>query len=168
MTDINIDNLTPEGLGANYVAGEVTNARPWLADQCVLRPFTPGSTQRPNVGEYLGGWRSTGDQLTHLPAARSEALEVERRNESTIRREIYVKIELTDDQALVLFDWMSRVMHRTEFSAIVDDRAVWSALFKINGTLETQLSSIFDSSYADQLTAARQRLISELGEFGEQ
>nr|WP_239146424.1 hypothetical protein [Streptomyces sp. SID10815] len=59
-------------------------------------------------------------------------------------------------------------MHRAEFSAVVDDRAVWSALFKINGTLETQLSSIFDSSYSDQLAAARRRLISELGEFGEQ
>ncbi|MFI0807401.1 hypothetical protein [Streptomyces echinatus] len=79
-----------------------------------------------------------------------------------------MKIELTDDQALVLSDWMSRVMHRAEFSAIVDDRAVWSALLKINGTLETQLSSIFDSSYSDQLAAARRRLISDLGEFGEQ
>lgn len=79
-----------------------------------------------------------------------------------------MKIELTDDQALVLSDWMSRVMHRKEFAALIDDRAVWSALLKINGTLETQLSSIFDHSYSEQLEAARQRLIGELGEFGVQ
>ncbi|MFE2215943.1 hypothetical protein ACFW93_28865 [Streptomyces canus] len=78
-----------------------------------------------------------------------------------------MNIELTDDQALVLSDWMNRVMHRQDFAALVDDRAVWSALFKISGSLETQLSSIFDSSYSEQLDAARQRLIGELGEFGE-
>ncbi|MFD4319031.1 hypothetical protein [Streptomyces sp. NPDC058548] len=78
-----------------------------------------------------------------------------------------MKIELTDDQALVLSDWMNRVTHREDFSTLVDDRAVWSALFKISGTLETQLSAIFDSSYSERLDAARQRLIGELGEFGE-
>ncbi|NGO49189.1 hypothetical protein [Streptomyces ureilyticus] len=78
-----------------------------------------------------------------------------------------MKIELTDDQALVLSDWMNRVMHQEEFSALVDDRAVWSALFKISGTLETQLSHIFDPSYSERLDAARQRLIDELGEFGD-
>ncbi|MGA5101451.1 hypothetical protein ACPCAC_29295 [Streptomyces lavendulocolor] len=78
-----------------------------------------------------------------------------------------MKIELTDDQALVLSEWMNRVMHREEFAVTVDDRAVWSALFRISGTLETQLSSIFDSSYSERLDAARQRLIGELGDFGE-
>ncbi|XRQ08950.1 hypothetical protein ACN3XK_72790 [Actinomadura welshii] len=77
-----------------------------------------------------------------------------------------MNIELTDDQALVLSDWMDRVMHREDFSALVDDRAVWSALFRINGSLETQLSSIFEPSYTDQLDAARRRLIAELGDFG--
>ncbi|MDP9862648.1 MULTISPECIES: hypothetical protein [Streptosporangium] len=78
-----------------------------------------------------------------------------------------MKIELTDDQALVLSDWMNRVMHEEDFSVLVDDRAVWSALLRISGTLETQLLSIFDSSYSEQLDAARRRLIGELGEFGE-
>ncbi|MEU3651502.1 hypothetical protein AB0E67_01430 [Streptomyces sp. NPDC032161] len=78
-----------------------------------------------------------------------------------------MNIELTDDQALVLSDWMSRVMHREDFSALVDDRAVWSALFRISGALETQLPAVFDSSYSEQLDAARRRLIGELGDFGE-
>ncbi|MGW7203866.1 hypothetical protein [Streptomyces sp. NPDC054837] len=58
-------------------------------------------------------------------------------------------------------------MHRKEFSAVVDDRAVWSPLFRISGSLETQLPSIFDASYGEQLEAARRRLTGELGDFGE-
>lgn len=85
----------------------------------------------------------------------------------SIRREIFVKIELTEDQALVLSDWMNRVMHQEKFSELVDDRAVWSSLFAVSGALDTQVSAIFDSSYAAQLDAARQRLIGELGEFDE-
>ncbi|WP_129768200.1 hypothetical protein [Streptomyces sp. L-9-10] len=77
-----------------------------------------------------------------------------------------MRIELTEEQALVLSDWLSRVMHREDFSMLVDDRAVWSPLLTINGTLETQLSSIFSPSYSEQLDAARQHLIGELGEFG--
>ncbi|MCZ4095984.1 MULTISPECIES: hypothetical protein [Streptomyces] len=79
-----------------------------------------------------------------------------------------MKIELSDDQALVLFDWISRVLQREDFSLLVDDRAVWSALFRISGTLETQTSTIFDSNYSALLESARQRLIGELGEFGNQ
>ncbi|MFE7278582.1 hypothetical protein [Streptomyces sp. NPDC057623] len=78
-----------------------------------------------------------------------------------------MKIELTADQALVLSDWLDRVMHQKEFVAVVDDRAVWSPLFSISGSLETQLSAIFEASYGEQLEAARQRLIGELGDFGE-
>jgi hypothetical protein len=78
-----------------------------------------------------------------------------------------MRIELTEDQALVLSDWLDRVMHGPDFSALVDDRAVWSALFTISGSLETQLAAVFEPSYADRLDAARARLIPELGEFGE-
>lgn len=78
-----------------------------------------------------------------------------------------MNITLTDDQALVLSDWMDRVMHRQDFAVLVDDRAVWSALLKIAGSLETQLTAIFDPTYSEQLNAARLRLISELGEFGQ-
>ncbi|MFH9249382.1 hypothetical protein ACH4LK_28610 [Streptomyces lydicus] len=77
-----------------------------------------------------------------------------------------MQIELTGDQALVLSDWLNRVMHK-EDSNVVDDRAVWSALFKISGNLETGLPQIFDSAYSDQLEAARKRLIAELGDFGQ-
>ncbi len=77
-----------------------------------------------------------------------------------------MKIELTGDQALVLSDWLDRVMHSEKFSNLVDDRAVWSALLQISGTLETSLPQVFDARYSDQLEAARERLIRELGDFG--
>ncbi|MFD8326491.1 hypothetical protein [Streptomyces lydicus] len=78
-----------------------------------------------------------------------------------------MKIELTGDQALVLSDWLHRVMHKEDFSNVVDDRAVWSALLRISGNLETGLPQIFDSAYSEQLEAARTRLIAELGDFGQ-
>nr|WP_206326961.1 hypothetical protein [Streptomyces sp. S3(2020)] len=58
-------------------------------------------------------------------------------------------------------------MHRREFAAVVDDRAVWSPLLGISGSLETQLPSVFDASYGERLEAARRRLIGELGDLGE-
>ncbi|WP_419995970.1 hypothetical protein [Streptomyces boninensis] len=77
-----------------------------------------------------------------------------------------MQIELSDDEALVLSDWLDRVMHRKEFSDVVDDRAVWSPLLTISGTLETKLAAIFSASYGDELEAARGRLIAGLGDFG--
>lgn len=77
-----------------------------------------------------------------------------------------MKVTLTDDEALVLSDWLDRVMHRDDFAQLVDDRAVWAPLVKLSGSLETQLPVIFDASYADQLEAARERLVARLGDFG--
>ncbi len=78
-----------------------------------------------------------------------------------------MKVELTEDQALVLSDWLDRVIGREDFAKLVDDRAVWSPLLTISGTLEAQLPMIFSSSYGEQLTAARTRLVAEVGDFGE-
>ncbi|MFE9820021.1 hypothetical protein [Streptomyces sp. NBC_00236] len=77
-----------------------------------------------------------------------------------------MRIELSQDQALVLSDWMDRVLHTKEFAAQVDDRAVWSALFVISGALETSLPAIFAADYDEQLEAARERLLPQLGDFG--
>lgn len=75
-------------------------------------------------------------------------------------------VQLSDDEALVLSDWLDRVMHRKEFAAVVDDRAVWRPLLTISGSLETQLPQIFSSSYQEDLDAARARLVAGLGDFG--
>ncbi|MFD0368511.1 hypothetical protein [Streptomyces sp. NPDC127114] len=75
-----------------------------------------------------------------------------------------VVIRLTRDQAFVLSDWLYDVMMRSDkLDAIVPDRAVWSGIYAISGTLETTLVEIFMPDYADRLEQARQRLLEALG-----
>lgn len=78
-----------------------------------------------------------------------------------------MNIALTDDQALVLSDWLERVMHRPDFVAVVDDRAAWSPLLAISRSLDKQLTTIFDPAYVEKLEMARARLMDELGDFGQ-
>ncbi|MFF5976805.1 hypothetical protein ACFY7C_35415 [Streptomyces sp. NPDC012769] len=71
-----------------------------------------------------------------------------------------VTIELTRDQAFVLSDWLYEVMMRSDqLDAIVPDRAVWSGIYAISGTLETTLPDVFMPDYADRLEQARRRLL---------
>ncbi|MEV0392161.1 hypothetical protein [Polymorphospora rubra] len=76
-------------------------------------------------------------------------------------------IKLTRDQALVLSDWLYRKIGTAEFDGLVNrDRAVWSPLHQIAGTLETSLVEVFMPDYAGRLDAARERLLDSLGEIG--
>lgn len=75
-------------------------------------------------------------------------------------------IKLTHDQALVLSDWLDQVIGTQRFDAIVDeDIAVWSALHRISGTLETSLAEIFMPDYTARLDGARARLLADLGDY---
>ncbi|MEU6322334.1 hypothetical protein [Streptomyces sp. NPDC047009] len=74
-------------------------------------------------------------------------------------REDSVIITLTDDQALVLSDWLERMEGSEAFNALVDDQAVWAALNRISGTLDKSLVGIFAPDYAERLQAARQRIV---------
>ncbi|GAB3155117.1 hypothetical protein GCM10027290_50830 [Micromonospora sonneratiae] len=75
-------------------------------------------------------------------------------------------IKLTRDQALVLADWLDRVIGTERFDAIADeDVAVWSALHRISGTLDKSLAEVFMPDYAARLTAARARLLADLGDY---
>ncbi|MFI7060643.1 hypothetical protein ACIBL3_06650 [Kribbella sp. NPDC050124] len=75
-----------------------------------------------------------------------------------------VTIQLTHDQALVLSDWLYEVtMESDQLSAIVTDRAVWSPLHTISGTLDKTLAEIFMPDYVDRLDAARRRLREAMG-----
>ncbi|MFE2540467.1 hypothetical protein [Actinacidiphila glaucinigra] len=69
-----------------------------------------------------------------------------------------VMITLTGDQALVLSDWPARMEGSATFNALVADGAVWSALHRISGALDTSLVAIFAPDYAERLQAARQRI----------
>ncbi|BCJ63139.1 hypothetical protein [Polymorphospora rubra] len=76
-------------------------------------------------------------------------------------------IKLTRDQALVLSDWLYHKMGTAEFDSLVNqDRAVWSPLHRIAGTLDTSLVEIFMPDYAGRLDAARERLLDSLGDVG--
>ncbi|MFI9099236.1 hypothetical protein ACIGXA_01835 [Streptomyces fildesensis] len=75
-----------------------------------------------------------------------------------------VIIKLTHDQAFVLSDWLYEVMMRSDkLDAIVPDRAVWSGIHAISGTLETTLPEVFMPDYNGRLEQARQRLIETTG-----
>ncbi|MFG3703587.1 hypothetical protein ACGF7U_02460 [Micromonospora sp. NPDC047670] len=74
-------------------------------------------------------------------------------------------IKLTRDQALVLSDWLDKVIGTERFDVIADeDAAVWSALYRISGVLETTLVEVFMPDYAARLDAARARLLGALGD----
>lgn len=76
-------------------------------------------------------------------------------------------IKLTRDQALLLSDWLDRVIGTAEFDGVVNqDRAVWSPIHRIAGTLETSLEEIFMPDYDVRLAAARERLLDDLGDLG--
>jgi hypothetical protein len=70
-----------------------------------------------------------------------------------------VKIELTSDQALVLYDWLARFNQRadTDFS----DQAEERILFELEATLEKALVAPLQSDYADLLAQARSNVRDE-------
>jgi hypothetical protein len=74
-----------------------------------------------------------------------------------------ITIKLTRDQAFVLSDWLYQVMFQSDdLEGIVHDRAVWSPIYAISGTLDTTLSEIFMPDYGPRLEAAKERLRADL------
>ncbi|MFE2217469.1 hypothetical protein ACIF85_16635 [Streptomyces sp. NPDC086033] len=74
-----------------------------------------------------------------------------------------ITIRLTRDQAFVLSDWLYQVMFQSDdLEGIVHDRAVWSPVYAISGTLDKTLSEIFMSDYGPRLEAAKERLRADL------
>ena len=67
-----------------------------------------------------------------------------------------VAIQLTPDEALVLFDWLSR------FNAIGDgtfrDQAEQRVLWDVEAVLESNLVAPFDAQYDRLLAAAREQV----------
>lgn len=57
----------------------------------------------------------------------------------------------------------SRRSSSTRFDAIVPDRAIWSGIYAISGTLEKSLVEIFMPDHAGRLEQARQRLLDAMG-----
>ncbi|MEV6965223.1 hypothetical protein AB0M47_08905 [Hamadaea sp. NPDC051192] len=75
-------------------------------------------------------------------------------------REPTMTVTFSHDQALVLSDWLYRVVGSPAFDAFVaEDPTVWPALHQLSGTLETTLPDVFAAGYGEGLAAARQRLL---------
>jgi hypothetical protein len=77
----------------------------------------------------------------------------------------HLLLRLSHDQALVLSDWLARVMGTQPFDTLVDeDPAVWSSLYAISGTLEMSLVDVVAPDYGTRLERARRRLLADLGD----
>ena len=67
-----------------------------------------------------------------------------------------VQLELTEDEALVLFEFLAR-FDDSEILSLVD-QAEERALWNLHSLLQRQLVEIFDPNYETMVEAARARL----------
>lgn len=71
-----------------------------------------------------------------------------------------IEVSLTDDEALVLFDFVWRVVEEKDVS--IQHRGEIAALNRLLAPLERTLVAPVDPAYADLLQAARDRLADRL------
>ena len=67
-----------------------------------------------------------------------------------------MQIELTSDEALVLFELLSR--YSASEALVIDDQAEQRALWNLFGALERQLVEPLRAEYSELLQRARERL----------
>jgi hypothetical protein len=96
--------------------------------------------------------------------ARADPAAVCKRRATAWRRDIaiqskIVKIELTSDAALVLYDWLTRFNQREEID--VADQAEERVLFDLEAMLEKALATPLQSDYAELLAQARSHVRDE-------
>lgn len=68
-----------------------------------------------------------------------------------------VNIELTNDEAVVLFEFLSR-FNQSELTGSFEDQAEQRVLWNIESDLEKKLSEIFKSNYQEILKIAREKI----------
>ena len=70
-----------------------------------------------------------------------------------------IAITLSHDEALVLFDWLSRTdAQRNDLRDIVEDQAEQRALWNLTCLLEREIPELFSPDYRDAVDQARLRL----------
>ncbi|WP_428306030.1 hypothetical protein [Lacipirellula sp.] len=69
-------------------------------------------------------------------------------------------LELTSDEALVLFEFLSRFSENDTLA--IEDQAEERVLWKLLGLLEERLAEPFDPEWAAIISAARNRLRGEI------
>lgn len=70
-----------------------------------------------------------------------------------------VGLQLSRDEALVLFDWIHRIEDQRRFRQVVDNSAEVVALWSLSAVLEKALDEPFDPTYGDLVRAASERLL---------
>lgn len=75
-----------------------------------------------------------------------------------------VNLELSPDEALVLFEWLSRTDQDDALEPLVEHWSEQLALWAVLGKLEGVLAEPFDPSYKELLLAARERMVAEVTE----
>ncbi|MBA2806929.1 hypothetical protein E0500_005580 [Streptomyces sp. KM273126] len=74
-----------------------------------------------------------------------------------------ITARLTQDQAFMLSDWLYQVRFQSDdLEGIMHNRAVWSPIYAIPGTLDKTLSEVFMPDYGLRLEAAKERLRADL------
>ena len=68
-----------------------------------------------------------------------------------------VQLDLTEDEVIVLFEWLQRVNKMTP-DLVFQDQAEQRAAWDLEASLEPVNRAIFSGSYLDQLRAARDRV----------
>ncbi|MCG8556724.1 MAG: hypothetical protein MJD61_15775 [Proteobacteria bacterium] len=76
-----------------------------------------------------------------------------------------MKLELTSDEALVFFEWLSRLDERDALP--VEDPAEEQVLWRLHGQLEKTLVEPFRSDYDALLKDARKKVRDSFGAGGE-
>ncbi|SFS45809.1 hypothetical protein [Marininema halotolerans] len=66
-------------------------------------------------------------------------------------------LQFTHEEALVLFDWISR-LNELEDSSTIQDQAEKRILWDIESMLERSLPEVLDPDYESQLAAAREKV----------
>jgi hypothetical protein len=71
-----------------------------------------------------------------------------------------MKLELTNDQALVLFEWLSRLdeSNSVSYEHEADRQVLWS----LQGQLEKSLIEPFQPDYKNLVDKARSRIVGEV------
>ena len=67
-----------------------------------------------------------------------------------------MRIELTSDEALVLFEFLERFKEQEALT--IEDQAEQQALWNLSALLQKQLSEPFSTSYQELLSEARARV----------
>ena len=67
-----------------------------------------------------------------------------------------ITIELTNDEALVLFEWLAGRAKQTELEGEAERRVLWD----LEASLERSLDEIFAPNYGELLEQARARIAS--------